>query len=237
MPYAYCPTCDIKTLSTPSVSVCGATDTTTTNLSEVCGSDTFTPKQVKLVEAVETALRSGKIKKTIAEETEAEEIEVEEAVSEESALSETQSKTEQVDTTCIEEGIIETKKNGESKRLLTCDEGHLLAIGTEFVSSALKEFLERYEFVKKEETTKRTVKEKLTVSRNITDEDITAFWERYRYIFSEDRERLWDNLLVGLKKYYEVLKERSQLNAETELLRKQNAEMRRLLSRSATEVI
>ncbi|XP_026666774.1 dynein regulatory complex protein 1 [Ceratina calcarata] len=235
LPYAYCPTCDIKTLSTPSVSVCGATDSSTNSLPEVCGSDTFTPKQVKLVKAVDTALRSEKVTEAIAEKTGAEEIDTEETKSGEDTSSETPSKSDQVATTCIEGGIIETKKDDESKRLLTCDKGHLLTIGTEFVSSALKEFIERYEFVKKEETSKRTVKEKLTVSRNITDEDIIKFWEQYRNIFSQDRERLWDNLLVGVKKYYEVLKERSQLNAETELLRKQNAEMRRLLSRSATE--
>lgn len=98
--------------------------------------------------------------------------------------------------------------------------------------------MERYEFVKKEASPdKKIIKEKVTVSRNITDNDIIDFWERYRNIFSKDKERLWDNLLVGLKKYYEVLKERHQLNAETQSLQKQNAEMRRLLSNYTTQVI
>lgn len=128
--------------------------------------------------------------------------------------------------------------DGEPKRSLTCDKGHLLTIETEFVSSALKEFVERYEFVKKEVSPdKKVIKEKVTISRNITDDDITDFWERYRNIFPKDKERLWDNLLIGLKKYYEVLKERHQLNAETQSLRKQNAEMRRLLSKYTTQVM
>ena len=128
--------------------------------------------------------------------------------------------------------------DGEPKRLLTCDRGHLLTVETEIVSNALKDFVERYELVKKEASPdKKIIKDKVTISRNITDNDIIDFWERYRNIFSKDKERLWDNLLVGLKKYYEVLKERHQLNAETQSLRKQNAEMRRLLSSCTTQVM
>lgn len=129
--------------------------------------------------------------------------------------------------------------SGKPKRQLVCDKGHLLVIETEFVSNALKDFVERYEFVKQDEASSddtKTLKEKETVSRNITDEDITMFWNRYRDIFSEDRERLWDNLLVGLKKYYDVLKERHELNIETESLRRQNEELRRLLEKYETEM-
>lgn len=79
-----------------------------------------------------------------------------------------------------------------------------------------------------------TFKEKLTqakstISRNISTEDVTKFWARYREIFNEKRERLWDALLVGLNKYHEILKERHKLNTETESLRKQNLELQRLL--------
>lgn len=121
-----------------------------------------------------------------------------------------------------------------------CDKGHLLVINTEYVSSALQEFVERYEFVQRVVSsagTKKGMKEVFTVSRNITEKDITEFWKRYRDIFSPDKERLWDNLLVGLKKYYEVLKNRHELNVETESLRRQNADMRHLLSRHTAEVI
>lgn len=132
-------------------------------------------------------------------------------------------------------------EDNEQKRLLVCDKGHMLAIATEFVTNALKEFVERCEIVKKEESTiptaKKVMKVKVTVSRNITEEDITEFWQRYRNIFPEQKETLWDNLLVGLKKYYEVLKERHTLNAETESLQKQNAELRRLLRSYSEEVI
>lgn len=112
-----------------------------------------------------------------------------------------------------------------------------MAIETEFVLNAVKEFVERCEFVRKEISLDKDVKEKITVSRNITEKDIIDFWERYRNIFSKDREKLWDNLLVGLKQYYEVLKERHELNAEIKALRKQNTEMRRLLSGNMPEVM
>ncbi|CAL7946984.1 unnamed protein product [Xylocopa violacea] len=230
LPYARCPTCDAKTSSIPSVSVCGEITESSSSLTlpNVCGSDTLNTEEADLVVAMKMALCCEKLHDDEKEE--------DEAVASTSQSSSTEIPPVQVATTCIAEGIIETTDtDGEPKRLLTCDKGHLLQIETEYVSSALKEFVEKYEFVKMEEGSKKTVKEKITVSRNITNEDIIEFWQRYRNIFSEDRERLWDNLLVGLKKYYEVLKERHELNAETESLRKQNAEMRRLLRRHTSE--
>lgn len=122
---------------------------------------------------------------------------------------------------------------------LLCDKGHLLEIETTFVIRALQELLERYHFVKE---TPQTFQEKIAakkaiVSRSMTTEDVTNFWKRYNEIFSVKKERLWDGLLVGLKKYHEILKERHHLNAETESLRRQNAELRRLLKTYVIEVV
>lgn len=126
------------------------------------------------------------------------------------------------------------------QRRLLCDRGHLLEIETTFVTRALREFVERYHFVKWEEMPE-TFQEKLTekktiVSRNITVQDMTDFWKRYNDIFPK-KERLWDGLLIGLKKYHEILKERHSLNIEVESLRTQNAELRRLLKTYIIQVM
>ncbi|XP_050578989.1 dynein regulatory complex protein 1 isoform X2 [Bombus affinis] len=233
LPYAYCPTCTVKAKSTSSV--CGQSAEITesssslTTISDVCGSDTLNTKEAKLVAAMEEVLCCEKL------HDDGHESDI--VMSRSVPSTETPPVNTEVVSTCVSEGIIEVTDNGEPKRSLTCDKGHLLTIETEFVSSALKEFVERYEFVKREvPPDKKVIKEKVTISRNITDDDITDFWERYRNIFPKDKERLWDNLLIGLKKYYEVLKERHQLNAETQSLRKQNAEMRRLLSKYTTQL-
>ncbi|KOX80024.1 hypothetical protein WN51_06436 [Melipona quadrifasciata] len=236
LPYAYCPTCTTKIVSTPSV--CGRSgevnesSSSSATLFDVCGSDILNAEEAKLVAAMEEVLCSEKLHD---DEHESDIVTNENVL--ESSPTETPTVNAQV-STCVSKGIIEVTDNGEPKRLLTCDRGHLLTVETEIVSNALKDFVERYEFVKKEASPdKKIIKEKVTISRNITDNDIIEFWERYRNIFSKDKERLWDNLLVGLKKYYEVLKERHQLNAETQSLRKQNAEMRRLLSSCTTQVM
>ncbi|OAD52188.1 hypothetical protein WN48_02753 [Eufriesea mexicana] len=239
LPYAHCPTCTIKVVSTPSIcrqsGEATESSSSLTTLPDVCGSDTLNGEEVKLVAAVAGALCCEKLPE--GDECESETVSSRNET--ESRSNEIPSENVHVESTCVSEGIVEvTDKDGASKRLLTCDKGHLLAVETEYVSSALKEFVEKYEFVKKEIfPNKKIFKEKTTVSRNITDQDITEFWKRYRNIFSKDKERLWDNLLVGLKKYYGVLKERHRLNTETRSLRKQNTEMRRLLSKHTTEVI
>lgn len=127
------------------------------------------------------------------------------------------------------------------QRRLLCDKGHLLEIEATFVTRALREFVERYNFVKWQEMPQtfqeKLIDKKTVVSRNITIQDITNFWKRYIEIFPAKKERLWDGLLIGLKKYHKVLKERHQLNLEIESLRKQNAELRRLLKTYIIQVM
>lgn len=126
------------------------------------------------------------------------------------------------------------------QRRLLCDKGHLLEIEAVFVTRALREFIERYHFVRSKETLnlqEKLTEKKMVVSRNMTIEDVTSFWKRYSEIFSAKKERLWDGLLIGLKKYHEILKERHNLNIETESLRRQNAELRRLLKTYITQVM
>nr|XP_050863595.1 dynein regulatory complex protein 1 isoform X4 [Vespula vulgaris] len=133
----------------------------------------------------------------------------------------------------------EEKEIGPRNQLI-CKKGHLLKIDASYVTRALKEFIEKYNFIKREETPEslkeKLLKKNVTISRSLTVEDIKEFWKRYRDLFPSDKECLWDGLLVGLKQYYETLKERQRLNNETEFLKKQNAELRRLLKTYTVEV-
>lgn len=133
----------------------------------------------------------------------------------------------------------EEKEIGPRNQLV-CKKGHLLKIDASYVTRALKEFIERYNFIKREETPEslkeKLLKKNVTISRSLTVEDIKEFWKRYRDLFPSDKECLWDGLLVGLKQYYETLKERKRLNNETEFLKKQNAELRRLLKTYTVEI-
>ncbi|XP_076228445.1 dynein regulatory complex protein 1 [Nomia melanderi] len=235
LPYAHCPSCTVKRESVPSI--CGPSDedlqtsSSDITLPPICENIEKNPTEDNLISAVEEALCCIKLQDDEHVEEE-EEIKI---TTPETSSTETSSPREQIASTCVAQGIIEVtdESTGEPKRQLVCDKGHLLTIETEFVMNALKEFVERHEFVKKQESavpiTEKTTKVKTTVSRNIKDEDIIEFWQRYRNIFSLDRESLWDNLLVGLKKYHSALKERYELNNEIKFLQKQNAELSRLL--------
>lgn len=118
------------------------------------------------------------------------------------------------------------------QRNVTCSKGHLLKIETANVTKALKEFVDKCAASKAEKASsfnERLTKAHVTLSRSLTNEDVTNYWKRYRDIFSKKKETLWDGLLIGLHKYHDILKERHKLNNETECLRKQNEELRRLL--------
>ncbi|KAL6440299.1 hypothetical protein ACFW04_003104 [Cataglyphis niger] len=230
LPYAYCSTCkDI------SISICDETalmmksafSETEIEQLDVCGiAEEFTEDEAKLIADVKEAIY----------------VEKSSIPSNDVSIINSSSPTPLTETllpiaerTSISIASISDifKDDDQMQRRLLCDKGHLLQIEATFVTRALREFVERYHFVKWQEMP-QTFQEKLTdkktvISRNITIQDITNFWKRYIEIFPSKKERLWDGLLIGLKKYHKVLKERHQLNVEMESLRKQNAELRRLL--------
>lgn len=82
----------------------------------------------------------------------------------------------------------------------------------------------------------RLREKKFTISRSLTVQDVESFWLKYREIFGPQKEKLWDAILMGLNKYFEVLKERQKLCSETENLRKQNAELEQLLESNMSNV-
>ncbi|KAG7460801.1 hypothetical protein MATL_G00202740 [Megalops atlanticus] len=58
-----------------------------------------------------------------------------------------------------------------------------------------------------------------------------AFWEAAANVIPESKLKLWDTLETALDKYHTVLTERAQLLEETQHLKQQNEEMRRLLQK------
>lgn len=120
--------------------------------------------------------------------------------------------------------------SGDEK--LTCVQGHLLEIHPEDVIKALREFVEKYHAAKKAEMVwgdGKSIQGGTILSRSISPKDMTEYWKRYREVFSRDKEKLWDALMIGLHKYHDILKERHKLRQETDCLKQQNDELRRLL--------
>ncbi|KAG5313008.1 DRC1 protein, partial [Pseudoatta argentina] len=227
LPYAYCPMCskdmskDISRSTEESSSL-----KTDVEQADVYGDAEEFKDEAKLIAVVKEALCDEQLS----------------IPSDEVSIIDTSSRSSSTETllpiaecTSTSDGSISdiVKDDDQMQRRLLCDKGHLLEIEATFVSRALREFVERYHFVKWKEMPE-TLQEKLTekktfVSRNMTVQDITDFWDRYNEIFPAKKERLWDGLLIGLNKYHEILKERHNLNIEVKSLRKQNAELRRLL--------
>lgn len=51
----------------------------------------------------------------------------------------------------------------------------------------------------------RVAKHRCTVSRLVSREDVDKYWARFRDIFPEQEEAVWDALYRGLTKYYSIL--------------------------------
>ncbi|KAG8034601.1 hypothetical protein G9C98_007677 [Cotesia typhae] len=117
---------------------------------------------------------------------------------------------------------------------LTCDKGHLLDIKSTNVIKALREFVEKYSKVTRDlsdnfKQEKVLADNKIVLSRCISEKDIIEYWRRYREIFDDKKEKLWDAMIIGLQKYHDILKERHKLMGDIEGIQRQNAELRRLL--------
>ncbi|XP_014480631.1 PREDICTED: dynein regulatory complex protein 1 [Dinoponera quadriceps] len=227
LPYAYCPTCTSKDKSEPVYVESPKSSSSKADVEQIdiCGSpEEFTEDEAKLIAAVKEVICDEKLSTPIDDARIT-------SASPQNSLSETLLPIAECASVSVNSVSDIAKDDDEMQRRLLCDKGHLLEIETTFVIKALQDLLERYHFVKEMPQTfqEKLIAKKAIVSRNMTIADVTNFWKRYSEIFSVKKERLWDGLLVGLRKYHEILKERYQLNAETESLRRQNAELRRLL--------
>ncbi|KAL1494521.1 hypothetical protein ABEB36_010106 [Hypothenemus hampei] len=139
---------------------------------------------------------------------------------------------------CFDKDKIRTvssrKKISISKtaELSSCQNQHPLVISPVYVLRALKEFVADYylKTVGAPTTGARLEKKRMTISRFLTENDIKMYWEKFKDNFGENRVRVWDALLSGLKKYHEILKDRRVICDEVLKLRKENAELKRLLA-------
>lgn len=132
-------------------------------------------------------------------------------------------------------------KSELEKIKLTCDKGHLLDIKSTNVIKALREFVEKYSKVTRDlsdcsKQEKVLADNKIVLSRCISEKDIIEYWRRYREIFDEKKEKLWDAMIIGLQKYHDILKERHKLMGDIEGIQRQNAELRRLLESCRVKV-
>lgn len=46
---------------------------------------------------------------------------------------------------------------------------------------------------------------KHTLSRLLDNKDVTIYWQRFRDVFTPDKEKLWDCMLLGFQKYHSIL--------------------------------
>ncbi|XP_030751277.1 dynein regulatory complex protein 1 homolog [Sitophilus oryzae] len=113
-----------------------------------------------------------------------------------------------------------------------CQYKHSLVISSVYILKALREFVTSY-YVKNvglPTTGSRLEKKRLTISRLLSEADMNSYWEKFKLNFGEDRVRVWKALLVGLKKYHDILKDRKNICNEVLRLRKENTELKRLLA-------
>lgn len=115
----------------------------------------------------------------------------------------------------------------------------MLEIQTACVTKALKKMISQCKSEKEKQMlsfAERLKESKYTISRNLSVADVKKHWSSYRDIFNTQKEQLWDAVLLGLNKYYEVLKERHNLCHEKDNLKRQNSELQRLLQSRTTSV-
>lgn len=104
------------------------------------------------------------------------------------------------------------------------------------ILTILREFMEEHKSENLvEEDSESTPKMRLTLSRLLDAGEVRDFWQQFRRVFPEEKERLWQGLEYGLTEYLKVLKEREKLDGDCSQLRRQNEELRHLLHKYVEE--
>lgn len=114
-----------------------------------------------------------------------------------------------------------------------CCDSHPLEIDPVYVLQALRNFVSNFQQNKLGDLKSIAFllsQKRNTISRLLTVEDVTKFWNRYQKAFPKQREKLWEGFSIALSKYHTILSERYKLNTEARSLAKQNEELRRLLN-------
>ena len=51
----------------------------------------------------------------------------------------------------------------------------------------------------------RLAKQRSTISRLLSKEDVEMYWQRFKEIFPLEEVKVWDALFIGLAKYHTIL--------------------------------
>ncbi|XP_017786504.1 PREDICTED: dynein regulatory complex protein 1 [Nicrophorus vespilloides] len=115
----------------------------------------------------------------------------------------------------------------------TCMYNHQLVMDPAHVLKALREFVTNTNSGEEEKSMEvpDIAKKTPTISRLMTSQDVSAYWNSYKNILGSDKIQLWDALYYGMEKYHEILVDRSKVHQKVICLRRQNEELRHLLAK------
>ncbi|XP_073846859.1 dynein regulatory complex protein 1 homolog [Musca autumnalis] len=127
-----------------------------------------------------------------------------------------------------------SERSSEASSNTPCS-NHILVMEPALVLTALNEFT-RQQIRGKSAGAKQDNKKDLTFESEVDllawDEDrIRSYWQQFANFMPQDKQNLWKTIEHGLNHYLEVLKKRSQLDAECVFLQKQNSELKYLLQK------
>ncbi|RZF47211.1 hypothetical protein LSTR_LSTR004920 [Laodelphax striatellus] len=130
--------------------------------------------------------------------------------------------------------LIRPKTTGLDDSSISRNPDHDLFIMSANVLHALEDFVSN---TNEDKTFEMDGEEKLERSSStkfdptdMSKADVDAYWNNYKFVFTEDNEKLWDALMLGLRKYHAVLQDRHSLHTEVDQLSTQNNDLRRLLT-------
>lgn len=107
-------------------------------------------------------------------------------------------------------------------------------ISTELLIKILRKFVEEQNkkamMEQNESGRKKKVLSTVEKAKDRKRKEEREFWKRMAQIIPESRYKVWGALERGLEKYGEILAKREKLITETEMIRKQNNELRDLLN-------
>lgn len=75
----------------------------------------------------------------------------------------------------------------------------------------------------------RLKRDRPTISRLLSNDDVYQFWYRFQELFTDDKKRVWKALCNGIGVYLKELQKRDVLDTECEYLRRQNFELKHIL--------
>ncbi|XP_077301079.1 dynein regulatory complex protein 1-like [Arctopsyche grandis] len=116
-----------------------------------------------------------------------------------------------------------------SSTSIKCKCGHPLDIIPGDALSGIRDFVASMKIRNKSSQISPTSLNTVLISRSLTEKDVSLYWEKYTNVFSSQKEKLWDNIIIGLNKYLPILQDRHKLHKEVLHLRKQNTELKNLL--------